>query len=185
MFDVLKAINTRPRPFEVQTAAQLWTDAHTSRQMLACHLNPDLDLASRTHAFIRRSVAWMNERFGFGGGTRIADFGCGPGLYSSAMAEAGARVTGIDFSDRSIACARETARCRGLDIDYRCADYLTFETKERFDLICLIACDLCAQPRSATAHVGAIRHPATAGRPTVVRRLLHRGLRCAQGTRHL
>jgi 2-polyprenyl-3-methyl-5-hydroxy-6-metoxy-1,4-benzoquinol methylase len=34
--------------------------------------------------------------------TEIADFGCGPGLYTEKLAERGATVTGIDFSENSI-----------------------------------------------------------------------------------
>ena len=34
--------------------------------------------------------------------TRIADFGCGPGLYTTRLARKQAQVTGVDFSKRSI-----------------------------------------------------------------------------------
>ena len=38
MFRELEAINARPGPFEVYSARELWTDPHTSEQMLAYHL---------------------------------------------------------------------------------------------------------------------------------------------------
>ena len=82
--------------------------------------------------------------FGVGEGTRIADFGCGPGLYTSRLAAAGADVTGIDFSKRSIQYAREFAAERGLPIDYVRQSYLEYETEKRFDLITMIMCDFCA-----------------------------------------
>ena len=41
MFDLLEKINTRPEPFEFYTASDLWTDEHTSEQMLKYHLNGD------------------------------------------------------------------------------------------------------------------------------------------------
>ena len=44
MFRELEKINQRPEPFEFYTAADLWTDEHTSKQMLACHLNTDIDV---------------------------------------------------------------------------------------------------------------------------------------------
>jgi len=51
-------------------------------------------------------------------GARIADVGCGGGLLSEALATAGARVTGIDRSERALQVAREHARAAGLDIEY-------------------------------------------------------------------
>jgi len=39
MFKELKTINNRPKPFEFYTAEALWTDEHTSEQMLQYHLN--------------------------------------------------------------------------------------------------------------------------------------------------
>jgi len=39
MFEKLKKINTKPKPFEFYTASALWTDEHTSKQMLSLHLN--------------------------------------------------------------------------------------------------------------------------------------------------
>jgi SAM-dependent methyltransferase len=53
-------------------------------------------------------------------------------------------VTGIDFSERSIAHARRTAREAGLSIDYVVGNYLEFETDARFDLVIMIMCDFCA-----------------------------------------
>ncbi len=34
VFAQLEEINSRPEPFEFYTAADLWTDEHTSKQML-------------------------------------------------------------------------------------------------------------------------------------------------------
>jgi|GEM_PF-6879611 len=66
MFAQLEEINRRPEPFERYTAADLWTDEHTSGQMLAYHLNDDVDVSSRRGAFIERSVAWIVSHFGVG-----------------------------------------------------------------------------------------------------------------------
>ena len=44
--------DNRPKPFSKYTAVELWCDEHISAQMLACHLNPDIDPASRNHTFI-------------------------------------------------------------------------------------------------------------------------------------
>jgi SAM-dependent methyltransferase len=144
MFRELEEINQRPLPFEFYTASELWTDEHTSKHMLALHLNGDIDLASRKTAFIDRSVDWIVSRFRVSNETRIADFGCGPGLYTSRLAQKGAQVTGIDFSARSIRHAREDAERSGLSINYVNQNYLEFETGDRFDLVLIIYCDFCA-----------------------------------------
>jgi 2-polyprenyl-3-methyl-5-hydroxy-6-metoxy-1,4-benzoquinol methylase len=144
MFKALEKINERPQAFEVYTASDLWTDAHTSRQMITFHLNKEIDVASRQEAFIERSVEWISSHFNIRAGTKIADFGCGPGLYTSRFAKRQASVTGIDFSNRSIQYARQVANKEGLSIDYVTDNYLDYETDDRFDLILMIMCDLCA-----------------------------------------
>ena len=62
-FELLEEINHRPKPFEHYTASDLWTDEHTSKQMLSCHLNDDIDLSSRKISFIDRSVDWIVSAF--------------------------------------------------------------------------------------------------------------------------
>ena len=143
-FEQLEEINVRPRPFEFYTAAELWTDEHTSQQMLAFHLNKEIDVSSRNAAFIDRSVDWIVSHFHIGAGARIADFGCGPGLYATQLARRQATVTGIDFSPRSVQHAQQVAAEEDLPIHYVCQNYLEFETGERFDLILMIMCDFCA-----------------------------------------
>ena len=144
MFRKLKKINNRPMPFEVYTASELWTSEHTSKQMLAFHLNENIDVASRKAAFIDRSVDWIASRFDLSNDTKIADFGCGPGLYTARLARKQAKVTGIDFSQRSIQFAVEDAERSGLSIRYVNKNYLDFDTEDRFDLILMIMCDFCA-----------------------------------------
>jgi SAM-dependent methyltransferase len=143
MFEELEAINARPKPFEFYTASDLWTDAHTSQQMLSFHLDEETDLSSRNAGFIDRSVEWIASYFDVSIGTKIADFGCGPGLYATRLARKQADVTGIDFSKRSIQYARDVATAEGLSIHFVNQDYLEFETEDRFDLILMIMCDFC------------------------------------------
>ena len=144
MFIELEKINTRPKPFEFYTAAELWTDEYTSEQMLQFHLNESIDLSSRNHAFIDRSVDWIISHFNVNADTAVADFGCGPGLYTTRLAKTGAAVTGIDFSQRSIDYAKGIAADKNLDITYHCQNYLEFNTDKRFYLIIMIFCDFCA-----------------------------------------
>ncbi len=144
MFDKLEEINSRPTPFQFYTAEELWTDEHTSKKMLEYHLNETVDLSSRNKDFIARSVKWIVSHFEIEVNTSIADFGCGPGLYTTLFAENTADVTGVDFSRRSIQYARKVAGQKGLDINYFQQNYLEFETKKRFDIITMIFCDFCA-----------------------------------------
>ncbi len=144
MFLELKEINSRPTPFQFYTADELWIDEHTSKQMLEYHLNESIDVSSRNKSFIECSVEWIVSRFGVGENTEIADFGCGPGLYTTRLAERGAIVTGIDFSENSLRHAKQVADEKGLDITYVLRNYLDFDTTDRFDLIIMIMCDYCA-----------------------------------------
>ncbi|MDD5700779.1 MAG: methyltransferase domain-containing protein [Dehalococcoidales bacterium] len=144
MFKELEEINTRPEPFELYTASDLWTDKHTSKQMLSFHLNDEIDISSRNIAFIDKSVEWISSHFKIGAGKNVADFGCGPGLYTTRLAQKGAAITGIDFSTRSIQYARELADKERLSIKYVIQNYLEFETDDRYDLILMIMCDFCA-----------------------------------------
>ena len=144
VFEELESINTRPEPFEFYTASDLWTDEHTSKQMLKLHLNKDIDVSSRKVEFINRSVEWIVSHFKVGAGTKIADFGCGPGLYTTRLAQRQADVTGIDFSKSSIQYAQDLATREGLSIQYLNQNYLESAIDERFDLILMITCDFCA-----------------------------------------
>jgi SAM-dependent methyltransferase len=112
--------------------------------MLEFHLKEDIDVSSRNRKFIERSVEWIVKRLAVKKGTAIADFGCGPGLYTLRFAERSAEVTGIDFSERSIQYAQSLAKQKGLNIEYVLQDYLGFETGGRSDLITMIMCDYCA-----------------------------------------
>ena len=112
--------------------------------MLEMHLNEDLDLASRKKEFIERSVAWMVKHFKIDDNFKLCDFGCGPGLYTTKLAQHGAAVTGIDFSETSINYAKKIALENKLEIEYFLQNYLDFTTDKKFNLICLIYCDFCA-----------------------------------------
>jgi 2-polyprenyl-6-hydroxyphenyl methylase/3-demethylubiquinone-9 3-methyltransferase len=52
-------------------------------------------------------------------GARVLDVGCGAGLLSEAMAQAGARVTAIDLAPELVKVARLHALESGAQVDYR------------------------------------------------------------------
>lgn len=140
----LAEINKKPKPFEFYTAEELWTDEHNSRKMLDCHLNDAVELSSRNSKFIDRSVDWIASHFGVGEGVKVADFGCGPGLYANRLAQRGASVTGLDFSARSIHYAQAAAEREQLTVTYLHQNYLESKLDGQFDLVLMIMCDFCA-----------------------------------------
>lgn len=144
MYKQLQEINHKPKAFEVYTAEILWADEYTSKQMLKYHLDPDIDLSSRNKDFINKSTEWIISEFNIDNKSRICDFGCAVGFYTSALARTGAKVTGIDFSKSSLEYAKEFAQKEKLNINYVHQNYLEFSTNEKYDLITMIMCDFCA-----------------------------------------
>ncbi|MFK7824164.1 MAG: class I SAM-dependent methyltransferase [Oligoflexales bacterium] len=143
MFSKLININKRPTAFEFYTTKTLWTEDYISKKMLEIHLDSSTDLATRKPEFVRKSVDWMVRYFSIGKDFRICDFGCGPGLYTTPLAQVGAKVTGVDFSKRSINYANKVAAKEKLDIEYIHSDYLKYSSNRKFDLVTLIFNDFC------------------------------------------
>jgi len=155
MFRELSRMNHRPKPFEYYTTPLLWNDPYVSQQMLCCHLDETTDLASRNKQFIHKSCEWILDHFAISSSSKICDFGCGPGLYTSFFAKHGARVTGIDLSESSIHFAHAQAKRQKLSIRYLLQNYLEYTPTEKFDLITMIFCDfstLSPQQRKTLLH---------------------------------
>lgn len=144
MFDYLNEIFIKPEAYSCYTAEAIWNDSYISSKMLELHLSKDEAAASRPKDFLERSIKWMINRFNINSNTKLCDFGCGPGLYTTPLAKAGAQVTGIDFSERSINYARETATQENLYIEYINDNYLNYNEAKKFDLITMIYCDFTA-----------------------------------------
>ena len=66
---------------------------------------------------------------------KILDVGCGGGLLSEPMCRLGAKVTGIDASDKNIKVAKIHSKKNNLQIDYFCSSPEKFDTKDKFDVI--------------------------------------------------
>lgn len=160
--DLLCLLQEQPLPF-TPGEPHFWTDPHIARQMLAAHLDPSHDAASRRPEIIDRSVAWISSRIvgdparGWQPGAPILDLGCGPGLYAIRLARAGFQVTGVDFSQNSIDYAVSEARRANLAIQYRCQDYLQLQDQDAYSAVLLIYGDFCplapAQRASLLANV--------------------------------
>ena len=70
-------------------------------------------------------------------GKYVLDVGCGGGLLSESLSQAGAQVTGIDMSEAAIAIAKDHAKANQLDIDYQIntIESLAESGKHAFDVI--------------------------------------------------
>ena len=66
---------------------------------------------------------------------KILDIGCGGGLLSEPMCRLGAKVTGIDASDKNIKVAKLHSKKSNLQIDYFCSSPEKFNAKKKFDVI--------------------------------------------------
>jgi len=135
-------LQQKPAPF-TPGEALFWNDPHISAQMLKFHLDPEVEAASRKSETIDRSVAWLIDTLALKPGDALLDLGCGPGLYASRLARAGLRVTGVDYSQRSIEYARQYARDHALGIEYRYENYLELADESLYDAACLIYGDFC------------------------------------------
>lgn len=140
---LINLIKTEPKLYET-TGLPFWDDPHISKYMLKAHLDEKLNSASRNLNNIKKSVRWISS-LPMPIKT-VLDLGCGPGLYAEEFDEKGYRVTGIDFSKRSITYAKESAKNKRKHIKYIYGDYLTMNYKEEFDLVVLIYCDFGVLP---------------------------------------
>lgn len=123
-----------------------WDDPDFSRRMLSEHLEQAHGRASRPAAAIEAEVGWLHTHVLGGRPSRVLDLGCGPGLYTSALARRGHASTGIDFGPASIAYARDTAARGALDCTYVEADLRDATFGEAFDLVLLIQGELHTFP---------------------------------------
>src|SRR5213080_4802034 len=80
--------------------------------------DPDSDFKP-LHDINPLRLDYIDRRCGNLAGKRTLDVGCGGGILTEAMARAGAKVTGIDLSDKALAVARLHQLESGVDVDYR------------------------------------------------------------------
>jgi SAM-dependent methyltransferase len=115
-----------------------WHEPGFSQRMLKEHLSQAHDAASRRFETIDRHVHWIHHHLLEGHPTRILDLGCGPGLYTSRLAQLGHECVGIDYSPASIAYAVAQAEREHLDCTYVLQDMRRADYGVGFGLVMLI-----------------------------------------------
>ncbi|EOH64712.1 class I SAM-dependent methyltransferase [Enterococcus mundtii] len=102
---MIETLLNKPTLYQ-QTKGAFWDDRHISKQMLQAHLDPEFEGASRKAGFIDESIRWINTVIPPKTYPTLLDIGCGPGIYAEKFSRLGYEVTGLDFSKRSIAYAK-------------------------------------------------------------------------------
>ena len=106
-------------------------------------------------------LEWIDGLAGLAG-KRVLDVGCGGGILSEGMAGKGARVTGIDLSDKALAVARLHLLESGAAVDYRkaSAEELAAEAPGEFDVVtCMEMLEHVPNPGSVVAACAALVKP--------------------------
>jgi 2-polyprenyl-6-hydroxyphenyl methylase/3-demethylubiquinone-9 3-methyltransferase len=107
-------------------------------------------------------LGWIEQIVGDLRDRRIVDIGCGGGILSEAMARKGARVTGIDLSDKPLGVARLHTLESGASVDYRliAAETLAAESPGAFDVVtCMEMLEHVPGPASIIAAAAKLAKP--------------------------
>jgi SAM-dependent methyltransferase len=124
-----------------------WNDPAFSARMLDEHLSQAHDAASRRGATIDRQVSWIHQIILRGSPAAVLDLGCGPGLYTSRLAQLGHTCVGIDFSPAAIAYARANGDGQQLACQYRLEDLRSAAFGSGFGLVMCVFGEINVFPR--------------------------------------
>jgi 2-polyprenyl-6-hydroxyphenyl methylase/3-demethylubiquinone-9 3-methyltransferase len=102
-------------------------------------------------------LEWIAEHAGLDG-ARVLDVGCGGGILAEAMAKRGAKVTGIDLSEKALRVAELHLHESKLDIRYEMASVDDF--KGEFDVItCMELLEHVPEPAGMVAACARLVRP--------------------------
>ncbi len=94
--------------------------------------------------------------------SRVLDIGCGGGILAESMAVNGARVTGIDMAERTLAVARLHQAESGTNVDYQksTAESFASEHANDFDVVtCLEMLEHVPEPMKVVASCAELVRP--------------------------
>ena len=107
-------------------------------------------------------LAWIEDVAGGLAGKDVLDVGCGGGILAESMAAAGARVTGIDLSEKALGVAKLHRLESGVTVDYRliAAEAFAQESAGRFAVVtCMELLEHVPDPASIVAACAALAQP--------------------------
>ena len=105
---------------------------------------------------------YIARRSGGFEGKHALDVGCGGGILAEAMATAGAKVIGIDLSDKALSVARLHQLESGVEVDYQLstAETLAAEQPGRFEIVtCMELLEHVPDPASTIAACATLVKP--------------------------
>jgi 2-polyprenyl-6-hydroxyphenyl methylase/3-demethylubiquinone-9 3-methyltransferase len=95
-------------------------------------------------------------------GKNVIDVGCGGGILAEAMAERGARVTGIDLGDRALKVAQLHRLESGAEVDYRlvAVEQIAQDEPASYDVVtCMELLEHVPDPRSTVQACARLLRP--------------------------
>ena len=107
-------------------------------------------------------LEWLERLAGGIRDKRVVDVGCGGGILAESMAVKGARVTGIDLSDKALRVAKLHQLESGVQVDYRliAAEALAEEAPGQFDVVtCMEMLEHVPDPASVMAACARMAKP--------------------------
>lgn len=102
----------------------------------------DAHVRGRLESDRRQIIPWIDDAARLSG-KRVLEIGCGTGSSTIALAEQGAKVTGIDIDEDALLVAKQRAEVYGVDADFHsinAEDIPSTFRDETFDLIIFFAC---------------------------------------------
>jgi ubiquinone/menaquinone biosynthesis C-methylase UbiE len=132
-------VSTPERSADVREQARLqWTNDPAGALAVGEDELGTAESFARIEAYRYAEQPWMHDTFGFErfGGARVLEVGVGLGTDHLQFARAGARMTGIDLTPRSIDLTRRRFTQEGLGTDLRLMDATALEfPDDSFDVV--------------------------------------------------